>query len=98
MEHKLGMNCMASGSVLIRIRLDKGGYVPGEKIRIWASIDNQSGAMLKSTQAVLTEVSQRTPQLAHPQCTIYVVYLHIIRRNKPEALVLKNIADKIKIS
>jgi hypothetical protein len=57
MEHKLGMNCMASGTVLIRIRLDKGGYVPGEKIHIWASIDNQSGALIKSTQAVLTEVS-----------------------------------------
>ena len=68
MEHKLGMNCMASGTVLIRIRLDKGGYVPGEKIHIWASIDNQSGAIIKSSQAVLTEVSIQYSILRDKNC------------------------------
>jgi hypothetical protein len=59
-EHKLGTNCMASGNVLCRIRLDKGGYIPGEKIHIWASIDNQSRAVIRSTQAILTETIQYT--------------------------------------
>jgi len=42
--------------VKCRIRLDKGGYIPGEKIRIWAAITNKSGVAIKRTEAILTEV------------------------------------------
>ena len=37
-------------------RLDRGGYVPGEAINIWATIDNQSKVTIKGTRASLTEV------------------------------------------
>ena len=35
---------------------DRGGYVPGEAINIWATIDNQSKVTIKGTRASLTEV------------------------------------------
>jgi len=62
-EHKVGNACMSSGTVEIRIRLDKGGYVPGEKIHIWAAIDNQSQTPLRSSIATLTEVKGRNKEL-----------------------------------
>ena len=55
-EHKLGITCMTTGPVTCRVRLDRGGYVPGEAINIWATIDNQSKVTIKGTRASLTEV------------------------------------------
>lgn len=39
-----------------RIRLDKGGYIPGEKVHIWASVSNRSRVGIRGTEALLTEV------------------------------------------
>ena len=55
-EHKLGMTCLTTGPVTCRVRLDRGGYVPGEAINIWATIDNQSKVTIKGTRSCLTEV------------------------------------------
>ena len=55
-EHKLGMTCLTTGPVTCRVRLDRGGYVPGEAINIWATIDNQSKVTVKGTRSTLTEV------------------------------------------
>ena len=55
-EHKLGMTCLTTGPVTCRVRLDRGGYVPGEAINIWATIDNQSKVTIKGTRGCLTEV------------------------------------------
>lgn len=57
-EHKLGMTCMSTGPVTCRVRLDRGGYVPGEAINIWATIDNKSRVQIKGTRASLTETIQ----------------------------------------
>jgi len=57
-EHKLGMNCISTGPVTCRVRLDRGGYVPGEAINIWATIDNKSRVTIKGTRASLTETIQ----------------------------------------
>ena len=48
---------MTTGPVTCRVRLDRGGYVPGEAINIWATIDNQSKVTIKGTRASLTEVN-----------------------------------------
>ena len=56
-EHKLGLTCLTSGPVQCRVRLDRGGYVPGETIGVWATIDNQSKVTIKKTAACLSEVS-----------------------------------------
>lgn len=58
-EHRLGLNCFTSGPVSCRVRLDRGGYVPGETIGIWASVHNQSRVTIKRTKASLTEVSAK---------------------------------------
>ena len=50
------MTCMTTGPVTCRVRLDRGGYVPGEAINIWATIDNQSKVTIKGTRGSLTEV------------------------------------------
>ncbi len=55
-EHKIGLTCMTSGPVTCRVRLDRGGYVPGEAISIWATITNNSKVTIKHTRASLTEV------------------------------------------
>ena len=55
-EHKLGLTCMMNGPVNCRVRLDRGGYVPGEAISIWATITNNSRVVIKHTRASLTEV------------------------------------------
>jgi len=57
-EHKLGMTCLTTGPVTCRVRLDRGGYVPGEAINIWATIDNQSKVTIKGTRGSLTETIQ----------------------------------------
>lgn len=56
-EHKIGMTCWSSGPVTCRVRLDRGGYVPGEAISIWATITNNSKVTIKHTRASLTEVN-----------------------------------------
>lgn len=43
-----------------RVRLDKGGYVPGESIGLKATINNQSRVAIKKTKAILTETIQYT--------------------------------------
>lgn len=58
-EHKIGLTCLSSGPVTCRVRLDRGGYVPGEAISIWAEIANGSGVNIKHTRASLTEVTKR---------------------------------------
>ena len=55
-EHKVGLTCWSQGPVTCRVRLDRGGYVPGEAISIWATIANQSKVTIKHTRASLTEV------------------------------------------
>ncbi|XP_037801113.1 arrestin domain-containing protein 4 isoform X2 [Penaeus vannamei] len=57
-EHMLGMTCMTQGPVSCRVRLDRGGYVPGETISIWARVHNQSRVTIKKTRACLTETIQ----------------------------------------
>ena len=47
---------MGSGKVSCRVRLDRGGYVPGESICVNATIDNDSSVEIRKTKAVLTEV------------------------------------------
>lgn len=56
MEHKLGVSCVSSGSVVCRVSLDRGGYVPGETIGISATVHNKSSVTLKYSKASLTEV------------------------------------------
>uniref|UniRef100_A0A6G1SNW3 Arrestin domain-containing protein 2 n=1 Tax=Aceria tosichella TaxID=561515 RepID=A0A6G1SNW3_9ACAR len=49
-------NCIASsGLISCRVRLDRGGYVPGENILISASIENSSTIGIKKTRAFLAE-------------------------------------------
>ena len=55
-EHKIGLTCWSQGPVTCRVRLDRGGYVPGEAISIWATITNNSKVQIKHTRASLTEV------------------------------------------
>lgn len=57
-EHKIGLTCLSSGPVTCRVRLDRGGYVPGESISIWATITNNSRVTIKGTRASLTETIQ----------------------------------------
>lgn len=57
-EHKIGLTCMTNGAVTCRVRLDRGGYVPGEAISIWATIANNSRVTIKHTRASLTETIQ----------------------------------------
>ncbi|XP_067133194.1 arrestin domain-containing protein 3 [Centruroides vittatus] len=59
-EENLGVPCMTSGPVTCRVRLDRGGYVPGESICIYATIDNNSRVTIKKTKAILTETIQYT--------------------------------------
>ncbi|KAH8041788.1 hypothetical protein HPB51_017910 [Rhipicephalus microplus] len=54
-EESLGMACFSSGRLSCRVRLDKGGYVPGESICIFASIENNTRVTIRKTRAVLTE-------------------------------------------
>lgn len=54
-EHTLGMSCLSAGPVICRLKLDGGGFVPGESIGISATIDNQSKVTIKKTTARLTE-------------------------------------------
>ncbi|XP_076305046.1 arrestin domain-containing protein 4-like isoform X2 [Tachypleus tridentatus] len=54
-EDTIGVPCLSAGPVSCRIRLDRGGYVPGECICIYASIENNSKVTIKKTRAVLTE-------------------------------------------
>ncbi|KAI1301437.1 Arrestin domain-containing protein 4 [Halotydeus destructor] len=55
---KIGTPCLTSGLVDCRVRLDRGGYVPGESIKISATIENNSKVTIKRTKAVLTETIQ----------------------------------------
>lgn len=57
-EHKLGMTCVNAGPVTCRVRLDRGGYVPGETICVWAFVSNQSRVAIRRTAACLTETIQ----------------------------------------
>ncbi|XP_076305045.1 arrestin domain-containing protein 4-like isoform X1 [Tachypleus tridentatus] len=59
-EDTIGVPCLSAGPVSCRIRLDRGGYVPGECICIYASIENNSKVTIKKTRAVLTETIQYT--------------------------------------
>ncbi|KAL1492892.1 hypothetical protein ABEB36_011065 [Hypothenemus hampei] len=54
-EHKFGVSCVGSGSVVCKVTLDRGGYVPGESIGVSASVSNRSRLTIKSTKAALTE-------------------------------------------
>ncbi|MPC29101.1 hypothetical protein E2C01_022319 [Portunus trituberculatus] len=49
------MTCLSRGPVSCRVRLDRGGYVPGETISVWARVQNQSKVTIKKTRACLTE-------------------------------------------
>lgn len=47
--------CASSGSITCKVRLDRGGFVPGENILISAHIENSSKVIINKTRAVLTE-------------------------------------------
>ncbi|UYV77049.1 hypothetical protein LAZ67_14003009 [Cordylochernes scorpioides] len=59
-EKNLGLPCVSSGPVSCKVRLDRGGYVPGESIILDAVVDNDSNVGIKSTKAMLTETIQYT--------------------------------------
>lgn len=48
-------SCAAAGLISCRVRLDRGGFVPGENILVSASIENSTKVAIKRTRAVLTE-------------------------------------------
>lgn len=52
---KVGTFCSKKGTVICRVRLDRGGYVPGESIMINARVENHSRITLKSAKATLNE-------------------------------------------
>lgn len=55
-EEKISSNtCSSSGLISCRVRLDRGGFVPGENIQVSASIENSSKFSIKKTRAILTE-------------------------------------------
>ncbi|KAF2355592.1 Arrestin C-terminal-like domain [Trinorchestia longiramus] len=56
-EHRLGLACLA-GPINCRVRLDRGGYVPGEHIVLWARVKNNSRVSIRRTRACLTETIQ----------------------------------------
>ncbi|GFQ66681.1 arrestin domain-containing protein 3 [Trichonephila clavata] len=60
-EDTLGIPCLNSGPVSCRVRLDRGGYVPGESICLFATIDNGSRVTIKKTKAILTEQQKVSP-------------------------------------
>lgn len=45
----------ASGLITCRVRLDRGGFVPGENISISATIENSTKQTITKTRAILTE-------------------------------------------
>lgn len=47
--------CASSGSISCRVRLDRGGFVPGENILVSAFVENSSKLSIAKTRAVLTE-------------------------------------------
>lgn len=56
LKQSAGLSCSsASGQIVCRVRLDRGGYVPGEKILVSATIENLSKLSIKRTRAILTE-------------------------------------------
>ena len=59
-EEKFGFLCFSSGKVFARVRLDRGGYVPGESISISAQVFNNSSITIKKTCVLLTETAQYT--------------------------------------
>lgn len=58
MEHRLGMRCVGAGTVVCKVSLDRGGYVPGESIGICATVHNNSRIAIRGTRALLTETIQ----------------------------------------
>lgn len=55
-EEKINTNaCSSSGLINCRVRLDRGGYVPGENILVSAEIENSTKLSIKKTRAILTE-------------------------------------------
>ncbi|XP_046912434.2 arrestin family protein Vdup1 [Dermatophagoides farinae] len=59
-EEKLGFLCFSNGKIICRVRLDRGGYVPGESISINANIYNNSSVKIRKSCAILTETIQYT--------------------------------------
>lgn len=55
-EEKISSSrCSSAGIISCRVRLDRGGFVPGENIQVSASIENSSKFSIKRTRAILTE-------------------------------------------
>ena len=63
---------MTNGPVTCRVRLDRGGYVPGEAISIWATITNNSSVTIKHTRASLTEVSNEYYYMPNFDCSGFI--------------------------
>ncbi|XP_076354608.1 arrestin domain-containing protein 4-like isoform X2 [Tachypleus tridentatus] len=57
-EDTLGVGCLSAGPVTCTVRLDRGGYVPGESICIFATIENNSKTTIRKSTAILTETIQ----------------------------------------
>lgn len=47
--------CSPAGTISCRVRLDRGGFVPGENILVSASIENATKSSIRKTRAILTE-------------------------------------------
>lgn len=55
-EERISANkCTSSGSISCRVKLDRGGFVPGENILVSAFVENSSKTSIRKTRAVLTE-------------------------------------------
>lgn len=54
------MKCLTGGYVFARVRLDRGGFVPGESILVYALVENDSSTTLLKTRASVTETIQYT--------------------------------------
>lgn len=50
-----GNKCSSAGLITCRVRLDRGGFVPGENILVSATLENSSKLSIKKTRAILTE-------------------------------------------
>lgn len=62
-EEKISSNtCSSSGLITCRVRLDRGGFVPGENIQVSASIENSSKFSIKKTRAILAETVEYRAQ------------------------------------
>ena len=74
-EDKIGVNCLSRGQVTCRVRLDRGGYVPGESIKINAHIENNSKVTIRRTRAILKEVNSSSKSIRETFAQFFFLFL-----------------------